>query len=319
MAGDLATSEYYAHPPKLVVGCWQLDDRSWPPHSPADIERALDTYQALGIRDFDTADIYGRSESLLGRFIKNPESRISTKAVFYDYVPTPQQIRHKVENSLKALQRDCLDRVHLHWHDPTLDFAPTLAAYAELVEQGKIQQFGVTNFSTAMLERAVNYAPISTHEVQYSLVDRRVEATMQPYCQAQGIALVAYGALAGGYLSDSFRTVDYPPTEPDHARSFFYSTMIRTHGGWQAVLALLSTLAEVAQAHNKSIAQIALNWVIAQPNLDAVLVGITFDRRRIQANIEALDFQLAPADLMRLRDRSSALFKQPGDIYSYER
>lgn len=306
-------------PDRLMVGCWQLDDRSWTPLLEKDVSRAIDTYLALGIRSFDTADIYGRSERLLGQILKGQSCKIFTKAVFFGTIPTPHQIRNKVESALRNLQRDRLDCVQIHWHDPQSDFGPTLSAFADLVEQGKICQLGVTNFNTPMMERAIQYAPIHTHQVQYSLIDRRVEQSMQSLCLKHKIGILAYGPLAGGFLSDQFRGVSYPPTEPDHARSFYYSNMIRTHGGWTAVLNLLSTLAEVAQKYNKTTAQVALNWVSQQPGVTAVISGLTLNRQHIQQNVEALKFELAPEDLQLLRDRSDALLKQPGDIYSYER
>lgn len=306
-------------PDRLMVGCWQLDDRSWTPLTESDVARAIDTYLALGIRSFDTADIYGRSERLLGKCLKGNDCLIFTKAVFFNNVPTSNQIRNKVESSLRNLQRDYLDCIQIHWHDPQLDFAPALSAFAELVEQGKVRQLGVTNFDTEMLERALQYGPIQTHQVQYSLIDRRVEHSMQALCLKHNIGLLAYGPLAGGFLSDKFRGVDYPPTEPDHARSFYYSNMIRAHGGWQSVVNLLSTLAEVAQKHGKTTAQVALNWVNQQPGVQAVISGLTLNRSQIQQNVDAFKFDLEPEEMQLLRDRADALLKQPGDIYSYER
>lgn len=307
------------NPSKLIVGCWQLDERSWTSYPEQDVMRAIDTYLALGVTSFDTADIYGRSEQLLGRCLKGQDCLIYTKAVFFGNAPTAMQIRNKVESSLRNLQRDRIDCVHIHWHDPTLDFASTLNTYADLVEQGKIRQLGVTNFTTPMLEKALQYAPIQTHQVQYSLIDRRVESSMQTLCEQNGIALLAYGPLAGGYLSDDFRGLSYPPTEPDHARTFYYSNMIRMHGGWTAVVNLLATLSEVAQKYEKTVAQVALNWVSQRPQVQAVVTGLTLNRQHIRDNMEALDFTLEPSDVQLLCDRSDALFKQVGDIYSYER
>ncbi|MBD1899012.1 aldo/keto reductase [Trichocoleus sp. DQ-A3] len=303
----------------LIVGCWQLDDRSWKRIPETDIARALDIYLALGTTHFDTADIYGRSESVLGRLLTGRNCTILTKAVFFGNIPTPAQIRSKIENSLRNLQRDTLDCVQIHWHNPELDFASTFRVFAELLEQGKIRKLGVTNFNTPMLEKALQYATISTHQVQYSLIDRRVENSMQNLCLQHNIALLSYGSLAGGFLSDKFRGISSPPSEGSHARGFYYNSMIRAHGGWQPVLEMLDTLAQVAKKYEKTISQVALNWVKQQPGVAAVISGFTQDRQQIQKNVEALGFQLDKDDVQLLSDRSSTLFKQPGDIYSYER
>jgi aryl-alcohol dehydrogenase-like predicted oxidoreductase len=303
----------------LMVGCWQLDDRSWKAIPEANIERAIDTYLALGITHFDTADIYGRSEQVLGRLLKGRETTVFTKAVFFSGVPTPNQIRSKIENSLRNLQRDRLDCLQVHWHNPELDFSSTFGLLNELVEQGKITHLGVTNFNTPMLEKTLQIAPIAVHQVQYSLIDRRVENAMQSLCLKHKIGLLPYGTLAGGFLSDKFRGASAPQSAADHARSFYYSSMIRAHGGWMPVVEMLETLAQVAQKYGKTIAQVALNWVKQQQGVQAVISGLTLDRQQIQHNVEALTWNLEAEDVQRLSERSSALFQQAGDIYSYER
>ncbi|MBD1923519.1 aldo/keto reductase [Microcoleus sp. FACHB-831] len=313
------TTQQNTLPNSLIIGCWQLDDRSWKSISETEIARAIDIYQALGINTFDTADIYGRSESMLGRLLKGSDATIFTKAVFFGNIPTPTQIRSKIENSLRNLQRDALDCVQVHWHNPQLDFASTFATLKDFMQEGKIRRLGVTNFNTPMLEKAVQYAPISTNQIQYSLIDRRVENSMQALCLKHNIALLPYGPLAGGFLSEKFWKVASPPSESSHARGFYYNSMLRAHGGWQPVQNMLEALAEVAQKYDKTISQIALNWVKQQPGVAAVISGLTLNRQQIQKNVEALSLSLDEADLQLLSDRSASLFKQAGDIYSYER
>src|SRR6476469_881272 len=140
------TTQQNTLPNSLIIGCWQLDDRSWKSISETDIARAIDIYQALGINTFDTADIYGRSESVLGRLLKGSDAIIFTKAVFFGNIPTPTQIRSKIENSLRNLQRDALDCVQVHWHNPQLDFASTFATLKDFMQEDKIRRLGVTNF-----------------------------------------------------------------------------------------------------------------------------------------------------------------------------
>lgn len=303
----------------LIVGCWQLDDRLWKKLSTPDIAHAIDTYISLGVNTFDTADFYGRSEEILGIILKKSNCKVFTKAGFFGGIPSAIQVRHKIEGSLHRLQLNALESVQVHWHDPNLDFASTFDTLNNLMEQGKILQLGVTNFSTAMLEKALRYAPIHTQQIQYSLIDRRVETSMQALCLKHNIGLVTYGSLAGGFLSERFRGVKLPHPEPDRACSFFYSNMIQAHGGWQGVLELLDTLAEVAQKYDKSISQVALNWVRQQSGVSAVVCGLTLMRQQIQNTVDAFNWSLQPEDVEFLSMRSSELFSQPGDIYSYER
>lgn len=306
-------------PRSLIVGCWQLDDRSWRSHSESDIFRAIDTYLALGVTTFDTADIYGRSETLLGKALKGRDCKVLTKAVFFgEDVPSPSQVRNKIDNSLRNLKRDTLELLQVHWHSPDLDFSEVFEQINQMREQGKIQRIGVTNFNTPMLEKAIAIAPICSNQVQYSLIDRRVESAMQPFCQQHEIALLPYGPLAGGYLSKKFLGVATPPKESDHARSFYYSNMIHAHGGWSPVQEMLTVLRTVAQKYEKTMVQVALNWVKQQPGVAAVISGLTLSRERMSLNAEALEWQMAPEDIQFLSDQSTKLFEQPGGIYSYE-
>lgn len=308
------------HLDPLIVGCWQLDDRSWASIPESDIERSIDTYLALGIRTFDTADIYGRSESLLGQLLKGRDDcTILTKAVFFDGNPSPSHIRHKIENSLRNLKRERLDCVQVHWQDPRHDCAPVFDHLRHLQEQGKINRISLTNFNTPMLQRALELAPIWTHQVQYNLIDRRVEESMQDLCQQHHIDLLAYGPLAGGYLSDKFQSLHHQPREGSHARGFYYSSMIEAHGGWIPLQQMLNTLSSIAYQLHKPISQIALNWVRQQPGIRAILSGLTLDRAQIQSNCEALTWTLPPDALTALTQQATRLFIQKGDIYSHER
>ncbi|MDB9494802.1 aldo/keto reductase [Spirulina major CS-329] len=304
----------------FILGCWQLDDRSWTSLPLDEVERVIDTYLAWGVNTFDTADIYGRSEKLLGQFLKGrADTKIFTKMVFFREIPTAQQIQYKLDNSLRNLQRDYLDNVQVHWHSPSLDFAPLWDTLRTLHDRGKIRQLGVTNFTTPMLKQALAYAPISTHQVQYSLIDRRVENTMQALCLERGITLLPYGAIAGGFLSDKFVNVPHLSQEFDHARSFYYNTMIDHHGGWSGVHQLLQVMAKIGKSYDLSVAQVALNWLHHQPGVGQIITGLTTHRPQIQQNMEALDRDISAADLQTLADTSTALIPQQGDIYSYER
>ncbi len=303
----------------LVVGTWQLDQRSWRAIPEKDVARAIDRYLAQGVRQFDTADIYGRSEALLGRLLKGEPCQISTKTFFFGGLPTAQQVRLKIENSLNNLQRETLDCVHVHWHHPELDCRSTFEVLVQLMEQGKIRQLGVTNFNLAMLEKALAIAPITSHQVQYNLVDRRVEAAMVDFCRDNAIAIQPYGPLAGGFLSNRYVGITRPHPAADHAQSFYYSSMIEAHGGWPQLQAMLDVMLPIAQKHHLTVAQVALSWLWQQPGITAVISGLTLDRLQIEQNIQAAKIQLPAEDLATLTDKSDQLFDQTGEVYAYER
>jgi len=154
------------------------------------------------------------------------------------------------------------------------DDALLAVALDEQRRAGKIRLLGTTNFDTPCLRELVEAGiPIAAHQVQYSLLDRRAEEALAGFCTRNGIQLLCYGSVAGGFLSDRWRG-DRRPQDPLENRSLVkYRLIIDEFGGWSLYQQLLGVLSEIAARHEVSPTTVAIRWVLDRPGVAAVLLG----------------------------------------------
>ncbi len=224
-----------------------------------------------------------------------------------------------IDRSLSRLGVDTLDLVQFHWWDydrpGLLDTAGWLEA---LRAAGKIRHLGATNFSTPMLQALLDGGlPIVAHQVQYSLLDARPAGTMRRLCEARGVQLLCYGALAGGFLSERYLGVA-DPAELANRSLVKYRLIIDEFGGWARFQRLLGAAAEVARRHDTSIGAVAIAWVLEQPQVAGVIVGAR-DARHLPPTVAASGLALTDHDRAILE---AVLAEGPGvsgEVYGLER
>lgn len=305
--------------PRLVTGLWQVADQERDgrvlDHGAAAAELAA--YAASGFDAFDMADHYGAAEPIVGRALAGG----MTASVFTKWVPTPGPmtravVRDGVGRSVERLGV-VPDLMQFHWwhfdHPAWLD---ALAEMAAMQEEGLLRHIGVTNFDTAHLNVALRQGvPIATNQVSFSLLDRRAAGEMTRFCLENGVRLLAYGTLGGGFLSD--RWLGAPePAEDDIAdwSKMKYRRFIRTMGGWDAFQRLLAALARVAGRHHVSVANVATRWVLDQPAVGAVIVGARLTERDHRAeNLPAFGFALTAEDQAEIAEALEGTAPIPGD------
>lgn len=274
---------------QIIKGCWQLSgghggDRATNRTSG---NAAVEDFQAFvdaGITTFDTADIYGPSEKLIGQYLEahpaeRPQVHVLTKfccfgdnmrkAADFDFV------EQSIDISREKLRLDTLDLVQFYWHDySNPNYVQAAQHLAELQARGKIRHIGVTNFDVPRLEKMMDAGVnIVSNQVQYSLLDRRPEVAMVPFCQERGVALLPYGAVAGGFLSDKYLGVDQSRVRVDTYSKSKYGSVIGQTGGWDWLQELLQALSGVAAKHGVSIADVSAKWVLDKPQVAGVIVG----------------------------------------------
>lgn len=270
---------------KISYGTWQfsgewghVDQDLWDAGK-ATVRKALD----LGINLFDTAQAYGfgLAERLLGEALQ-PELRsqrdtivLATKGglrmegdrIVRD--SSARWLRQGVEESLRTLGVSCIDLYQVHWPDPNTPIEETASALDELVREGKIRYVGVSNYNVEQMQAFERTRKVDTLQPPYSLFRREIETEILPYCEAAGIGVLVYGALAHGLLGGSFT----PQTTfaPDDWRSQHESF----HGeGFARNVAVVERLKHVAERQGgMTIAQLAVAWVLAQPAVDVAIVG----------------------------------------------
>ena len=311
--------------PRLIKGGWQLAGG----HGAVDRAAALDdmtAFVAAGLTGFDCADIYTGVEALIGDFVRSrgggADLQIHTK-----YVPdraalgglTPADITTAIDRSRARLGVDVLDLVQFHWWDYArpgmLEAAGQLHAHQR---RGAIRHIGLTNCNTAAVAAVVGAGvPVVAHQVQYSLLDQRPAGAMTSLCAERGIGLLCYGALAGGFLSERYLGVPAPETLSN--RSLVkYRLIIDEFGGWDRFQRLLTTVARVAEKHATAIGPVAVAWVLAQPQVAAVIVGAR-NAAHLAATIHAATLRLDDDDLAALGAVLADGPAVPGDVYDLER
>jgi aryl-alcohol dehydrogenase-like predicted oxidoreductase len=233
---------------------------------------------------------------------------------------SPTDVEAAVDRSLRRLGVDSLDLLQFHWWDYDVPrYVETARALDDLRRKGKIRHLGATNFDTTRLREILDAGvPLIAHQVQYSLVDRRPEGSMAALCGERGLKLLCYGALLGGFFSQSWLDVE-EPDEPLENRSLTkYKLVIDEFGGWEAYQRLLGAAAEVARKHATSVSAVGIRWVLDRAAVGAVIVGAR-DGRHLARTLAAEGLALDAEDRGRL-DRAAAGAAGPqGDTYTLER
>ena len=307
----------------ILTGGWQLaaDHGAIAGGSPlTSLEQLVDA----GFDTFDCADIYTGVEEILGRLRRaRPAIRVHTKLV-PDLSELPSLRRRDVEaaidRSLQRLDAPQLDLVQLHWWDFDIPGYVEVAGWlAELQAAGKIRLVGLTNFDVPRLLEVIRAGvSIATHQVQYSLLDRRPENGMVATCRGHGIQLLCYGALAGGFLSDRYLGAAAP--EPPHANRSLtkYRLIVDEAGGWEALQSRLRVLREIGDRHAVSIAAVAARWVLDRPGVGGVILGAS-SADHIAENLRTLELELRSGDVRELAELVEETPGPAGDIYALER
>lgn len=311
---------------RLIKGGWQLAGG----HGPIETGEAIadmDRFADAGITTFDCADIYTGVEALIGRWRRRRRGA-GAMQVHTKYVPDLDRLStHSradviggIDRSLARLGVETLDLVQLHWWDYEVPGYVEAARWLdELRRAGKIRNIGLTNFDHVRLgEIAAAGVPVVSHQVQYSVIDRRPAAGMTSACGELGVRLLCYGAVAGGFLSE--RWLGAPaPVEPLENRSLVkYLLIIEEFGGWERFQDLLSGLHVVAARHGVGIGAVAIRWVLDEPAVTGVIVGARHARHLDQL-LAADSLKLDEADRASIRALQARGTGPTGDVYALER
>jgi aryl-alcohol dehydrogenase-like predicted oxidoreductase len=280
----------------------------------------LDAFIDAGFNAIDTADTYsrwvkghkgGESETVIGNWLKTSGKRakvvIATKVgsdmgegktVRKDYV------LRAAEGCLKRLHVDCIDLLQTHFDDEVTPPEETMAAYAQLIAQGKVRVIGASNMSVARLKaslaasQALGIPRYQSLQPNYNLYDRvDFESQYLPVCKAEGLGVISYYSLAGGFLTGKYRSAADAAKNPSRGG--------KVKGYFDARgQSILQALDDVAARHSATPAQIALAWLIAQPGVTAPIASAT-SLKQLHEIMQAPRLKLSPEDLQAL-DKVSA-------------
>lgn len=308
---QFGNSDLYAS--AIGFGTWEMSGRQYGHIDAGEATRAVQSAIDRGITLFDTSETYGphHSERLLGQALggRRKDVILVTKVgfTFQDDPDQPGQLKidrrdssagniiARAEGCLRRLGTDVIDLLLIHFHDHRTPHEETIAGLRQLQAAGKIRHYGVSNYTAPMLGACQEHGQLSANQVGYHLFDRRVEKDVLPYCRAQGIGFMAYGALAFGLLSGAFspatRFVDWDWRSRGDA--FGLPLFQREH--FLKELRAVERLKALAAEYGKSVAQLAIAWLLGRPGVTVALVGMR-NQRELEENVAAADWRLSAED-----------------------
>ena len=286
----------------------------------------LDQAAELGIDFIDLADVYpvppsletaGRSEEIVGRWLQGRRSRfvVATKCVnrvgpaANDAGGSRKHVIEACEASLRRLGTDRIDLYYLHHSDVDAPFDETFEALDRLVQDGKVHYLGVSNFEAWQLgwflalgaERRL--ARVTVVQPRYNLLNRVYERDLLPLCRAAGIGVVPYNPLGAGMLTGKYHRGQEPPEGSRFALGD-YGRMYQKRYWNETMFDVVEAVGEIATELSVTPAQVAVAWLLAQPDITAPLVGASRPEQ-LRDTVGALEVRLPEAALRRLDEASS--------------
>jgi aryl-alcohol dehydrogenase-like predicted oxidoreductase/enamine deaminase RidA (YjgF/YER057c/UK114 family) len=308
------------HVSRVITGLWQVADleRNGKLLDPDQAALSMKAYYDAGLTTFDMADHYGSAEIIAGVFQKNyGKPQLFTKWVPSPGVITKEEVRVAVQKALKRLQLEQIDLMQFHaWNYAHPSWLDCLFWLDELKDEGLIAHLGLTNFDSAHVNLvATSGIRVVSNQVCYSLLDQRAAHHMTEVCLKHNIKLLAFGTVAGGFLTEKW--LDQP--EPIINESLTWSQMkykrfINEAGGWLKFQSLLRILTEISKQYHTSIASISSRYILDQPAVAGVIIGARLGQREhIQENKELLSLSLDAESKNKIRHALAELKSIPGD------
>ncbi len=313
---------------ELCLGTMLFGENSQRTTSAEDAYRIMDRYVSVGGNFIDTANVYadGRSEEIIGTWLKRSGRRdeivLATK-VRFNRGPHPNaeglsrfHIMTEVEQSLRRLKTETIDLYYLHMWDHMTPIEETLRALHDLVTTGKVRYIGVSNFTAWQVMKALAASDASrwprfiAAQYQYSLVERSIEYEFPSLLQSEGVGLLPWGPLGGGFLTGKYKR----DKVPNHGRIANSGDDVEeawwrrnTPQNWDT----LDVMGEIGQTYGKTVSQVALAWLKAKPYVPSVVIGPRTPGQ-LDDNLGVADWSL-PSDDVAWLDSVSL----PPDMYPY--
>jgi aryl-alcohol dehydrogenase-like predicted oxidoreductase len=287
-------------------GPWQF---GWGPQDEGEAIAAILKAIDLGINWIDTAAIYGcgHSEELLGMALKKTKIRpiIATKCgLLWNEKKEKigclkaESIRKECEDSLKRLGIETIDLYQMHWPDPEIDIEEGWGEMARLQKQGKVRHIGVCNYNTTQLDRIRKIAPVASLQPPYNMNNRGVEKDLLGYCAKNNIGVVTYSPMQRGLLTGKFSKKYLATLAPDDHR---LKSGDYQEPEFSATLALVDKLRPIAERNKRTLAQLAIAWVLRRPEVTAAIVGAR-KPTQIEETAPAADWILNKNDIAEIEN-----------------
>ncbi|MFD2932786.1 aldo/keto reductase [Spirosoma flavum] len=312
----------------ITFGAWAAGGWMWGGTERKGAIEAIKASYDLGVTSIDTAPIYGQgtSEEIVGEAIRDiPRDKVQILTKYgmrwdlakgdfgfksqdndgnaldvYKY-SGKESIIKECEDSLKRLGTDYIDLYQMHWPDKTTPIDESMEAVLRLIEQGKVRQAGVSNYTVDQMKQAEKVLKLASNQVPFSMINRGIEDELVPYCVENKKAVLAYSPMERGLLTGKIKP-GHQFTEGDHRASyrFFKEENI------QQTDSFLQKIKPLADSKNASLSQLVIRWTIERPGITIALVGARNAEQAVQ-NAKAIDIQLSPDDITFINQQVEAL------------
>ncbi|GAB3758876.1 aldo/keto reductase [Spirosoma pomorum] len=302
----------------ITFGAWAAGGWMWGGTERSGAVEAIRASYDLGVTSIDTAPIYGQgtSEEIVGEAIKGiPRDKVQILTKYgmrwdlakgdfgfksqdnngndidvYKY-SGKESIIKECEDSLKRLGTDYIDLYQMHWPDKTTPIDESMEAVLRLIEQGKIRQAGVSNYSVAQMQEAENVLVIASNQVPYSMLNRSAEAELVPYVLATNKSILAYSPMERGLLTGKIRPGhQFAPGDHRATYRFFKPENI------EQADKLLQAIKPLADEKGATLGQLVIRWTIEQPGITSALVGAR-DAEQATQNAKAINVTLSADEI----------------------
>jgi len=308
---------------KILTGLWQVADMERDGQQ-LDLDKAakaLMPYIEKGLTTFDMADHYGSSELITGllhkKYIPKDQVQLLTKWVPPPGKVTKEAVRAAVQTSLDRMQLERLDMLQYHaWNYADPAWLDQLYYLQELREEGLIHHLGLTNFDTAHLKMVLDSGiKVVSNQICFSLLDQRAKHGMTQLCKVYGVKILAFGTIAGGFLSEKWLRQPEPKIDDLATWSQMkYKRFLDQAGSWDTFQQLLETLLAISKNKDLSIANIASRYILEQQGVGGVIIGARPGKsEHIDSNLKVLDTPLTAAEITKIEAILNQLNPIPGD------
>ncbi len=261
---------------RLGLGTAQIGSKVWSWGKGYNKKSIMDAYDRafeLGLNFIDTAEAYGGgvSEEIVGEIIKGRRDEVFLATKFTGGHAHDYDVIKACEGSLRRLNVDVIDLYQMHGPNSFVPLKETMSALNRLLTEGKIKYVGVSNFLVPYLKEAQKHltkGEVVSNQVKYNLLQREVESELVPYCEKEGVAILAYSAQAQGLLTGKY---DYKHRPEDEIRSTMMSYF--SEENLKKVQPMLDKVKEVAEKRHKTMGQVAVNWLLKYDSVYP-LVGV---------------------------------------------
>lgn len=287
--------------------------------SEEDSKKVFDAALDVGINLIDTADRYGKgkdnndnplqtgeSEEILGRFLKGKRNDVILATKVYGRVGlgvndkglSRHHIMNGVENSLRRLQTDHIDLYQVHHFDPETPLEETLRALDDLVRQGKVRYIGCSNFAAWQIAKSHGISELKNlHrfecvQPEYSIIARKIEAELLPFCASEQVGVICYSPLGRGLLTGKYKFGETPPegTRGAKGEQNFYKLALERN------YKIVEKLRPLAEKRNWNLAQLSLAWVLSNKTMTSAIIGAS-KPDQIYDTVKHMDQKLTESEM----------------------